>query len=233
MPTMFDVPKNDLIEAIAKELQNLPELNPPDWATFAKTGMHKERPPMRDDWWYVRAASILLTVRSKGPIGVSKMRRKYGGRKNRGHKPDKSFKGGGSIIRKILQQLESAELVKQDEKGVHKGRVLTPKGVSLADVSAGKLYTPVSKSSKSSGKSEKNPEEPKKEVKKTEPKKEEKSSEKKTEPKKEEKPKEKKTEPKKEEKKVETKPVEKKKAEPKKEEKVEPKKEEKVEPKKE
>ncbi|MEK6939747.1 MAG: 40S ribosomal protein S19, partial [Nanoarchaeota archaeon] len=38
-----------------------------------------------------------------------------------------------SHIRKILQQLEKSGLVKQTEKGVHKGRILTPKGTSFLD----------------------------------------------------------------------------------------------------
>lgn len=95
--------------------------------------MHKERPPAREDWWYVRAASILRKLYKQGPIGVAKLRKYYGGRKNRGHKPDKSFIGSGNIIRKILQQLEILELAaKVDVKG-HKGRIITPKGKSFLD----------------------------------------------------------------------------------------------------
>ena len=145
MPTMFDVPRNDLINALAKELQDMPEINPPEWSAVVKTGMSRERPPLRDDWWFVRTASVLLAVRSKGPIGVAKLRRKYGGRKNRGHKPDKFYKGSGNIIRKVLQQLESIGFLKQVEKSSHKGRFITPKGTSFVDKIAGSLYTPIAK----------------------------------------------------------------------------------------
>ena len=105
----------------------------PDWAKFSKTGTHKERPPMDPEWWYKRAAAILRTVYIKGPIGVSKLRIKYGGKKDRGHKPEEFRKGSGKIIRLILQQLEKEELIKFAEKGVHKGRVITAKGQSFLD----------------------------------------------------------------------------------------------------
>ena len=81
----------------------------------------------------MRTASVLTPIKAKGPIGVSKLRRKYGGKKNRGVKEEHSYKGSGSIIRKCLQQLEKAGLIKQMEKGVHKGRILTTKGQSLID----------------------------------------------------------------------------------------------------
>ena len=142
MPTMFDVPVNDLIEEVAKDLQKIDQIKPPEWSTFAKTGTHKERPPKRQDWWFVRCSAILRSVRKLGPVGVQKLRTKYGGRKRRGHKPEHFYKGSGNVIRKALQQLEAAELIKKDEKGGRKGRVITPKGVSLIDKASVKLYTP-------------------------------------------------------------------------------------------
>jgi len=47
-------------------------------------------------------------------------------------KPEKFYKGSGNIIRKILQQLEKAELIKQNEQG-RKGRIVTNKGRSFLD----------------------------------------------------------------------------------------------------
>jgi len=129
--TINDVSKTDLIEKAAEELKNMPELTQPEWATFVKTGVHKERPPMRDDWWHVRAAAVLTRIAKVGPIGVSKLRVKYGGKKRRGHKPAHFYRGSGNILRKILQQLEKAGLAKQETKGVHKGRIITPKGASI------------------------------------------------------------------------------------------------------
>lgn len=145
--TIYDVNATELIEELAKELQKIETIKPPEWAIFVKTGAHKERPPVREDWWYVRAASVLRKVRLKGPIGVSKLRTLYGGKKNRGYKPERFKKGSGNIIRKILQQLEKAELIKKAKKEVHKGRLITPKGIKLIDNVSNKIigHKPVKK----------------------------------------------------------------------------------------
>jgi len=145
MPTIYDVPVNDLIEEVAKDLKEFNEIKPPEWSVFVKTGMHKERPPARADWWHVRCAAVLRSVRKLGPVGVAKLRTKYGGKKNRGHKTEHFYKGSGNILRKVLQQLEAAGLVKQDKEGVHRGRVATPKGISLLDKAAVRLYKPAKK----------------------------------------------------------------------------------------
>ena len=131
MARIYSVPVNEFIEKLAIELKNVKEIKAPEWAKFCKTGMSKERPPARDDWWHIRAASILRTVFRLGPIGTNKLRVKYGGRKNRGMKPEHHFPGSGSIIRKILQQLEAAKLIKQVEKDKRKGKVLTDKGKEI------------------------------------------------------------------------------------------------------
>jgi len=139
MKNIYNVPQGELIEKIALELKKIPFVKPPVWTEFVKTGVHKERPPSRDDWWYVRTAAILRTTNKLGPIGVSKLRVKYGGKKNRGVRPGKFYAGSGKIIRTILQQLEEAELVKKAEKGVHKGRIIAPKGMSLLDKVAAQI----------------------------------------------------------------------------------------------
>ncbi|MFA6073828.1 MAG: 40S ribosomal protein S19 [Candidatus Woesearchaeota archaeon] len=118
-----------LIEKLAEKLK--PTVTPPPWAEYVKTGHGKQRPPIRQDWWYVRSASILLHVQNLGPVGVSKLSVKYGNRKNRGYKPEKFAKGSTNNIRKILQQLEAGKLIKQQDKDVHKGRVLTVQGLRL------------------------------------------------------------------------------------------------------
>jgi small subunit ribosomal protein S19e len=137
--TIYDIDPNELIEELAKELAKVESIKAPEWASFVKTGVHKERPPAREDWWVVRVAAVLRKVRLKGPIGVSKLRTLYGGRKNRGHQPEIFKKGSGNILRKVLQQLEKAELVKQGAKGVHKGRIITPKGIKIMDGVAKKI----------------------------------------------------------------------------------------------
>ena len=138
--TYLDVPADKLIEKTAEELKKNEQIKPLEWSQFVKTGMHRERTPVRKDWWHIRAAAILRKIAFMGPIGVSKLRTKFGGRKNRGHKPEHFYKAGGNIIRKILQQLEKAELIKQGEKGVHKGRIITKQGQSLLDNAANETF---------------------------------------------------------------------------------------------
>lgn len=129
---IYEIPKGELIERAAKELQKVTAVQPPAWSKFVKTGMSKERQPVRDDWWFVRAAAILRRLSgADGPIGVQKLRTLYGGRKNRGHAPERFYPGSGNIIRKILQQLDKAGFAKKIEKGEHKGRAITPAGFSF------------------------------------------------------------------------------------------------------
>ena len=139
MTTMYDVDSQELVIKAAEELKKMPEIKAPSWAPFVKTGSHKERPPTDNEWWHIRVASVLRTVYRLGPVGVSKLRTKYGGKKNRGVKQERFAKGSGSILRKSLQQLEKEGLIKFTEKGVHKGRVITPKGISFLDKIASQI----------------------------------------------------------------------------------------------
>jgi len=190
MATVYDIEANVLIEESSKELAKMENIKSPDWAAYVKTGTAKERPPARDDWWFVRAAAILRTIyKSKGPIGVAKLRLKYGSKKNRGHRPEKFFRASGKIIRLIIQQLEKEELIKKAEVGVHKGRIITGKGKSFLDKLASKMVgnKPVKKEEVKAEKKVEVKEEKKEasvDKKKEEPK-QEKKEEKKTEEKKE------------------------------------------------
>jgi small subunit ribosomal protein S19e len=133
MTHIIEVNANELINKVAEELKKQKLVQPTEWSKFVKTSNHKERHPDNPDWWYHRSAAILRAIASLGPVGTEKLRTKYGGLKGRGHKPEHFYKASGSIIRKILQQLEKASLIKQAQVGNHKGRVLTPQGVSLLD----------------------------------------------------------------------------------------------------
>lgn len=141
MANVYDADQTELVNKTAEELKKIDVIKAPEWAQFVKTGVHKEKAPTDAGWWYVRAASVLRRVYKMGPIGVSKLRTKYGGKKNRGVRPEKFFKASGNILRKVLQQLEKAELVKNDLKSKRKGRVITPKGISFLD----KIATEISK----------------------------------------------------------------------------------------
>ncbi len=138
MPTARDVRADLLINSLKEELKKFESIKPPEWAFYTKTGAYKERPPMQGDWWYIRAASILRTLYMRGgmPVGVERLRTKYGGRKDGGVRPERFVKGSGHVIRLILQQLEDAGLIEKVER---KGRKITPKGVSLLDRIAASL----------------------------------------------------------------------------------------------
>jgi len=62
-----------------------------------------------------------------------RLRSDYGGRLGRGMRPEHVRRGGGSIIRKALQQLEAAGLVAPDK---NRGRILTNEGRKLVDESS-------------------------------------------------------------------------------------------------
>lgn len=121
----------ELIVKTSEELKNFDEIKAPEWSNYAKTGSGKARPPVQKDWWYLRAASVLSKASKLGPIGVNKLKVNYGSKKRRGHKPAHFYRASGNIIRKILQQLEKAGLLSKASKGVYKGRIITPKGISL------------------------------------------------------------------------------------------------------
>jgi len=139
MSNVYDVNADALIEATADKLAKVPEMSAPEWADFVKTGVYKERPPARSDWWFIRAAAILRKIYIMGPIGTSKLRTKYGGKHRRGYKPPKFARASGNIIRKILQKLEKSGLAIQVSKNGHKGRIVTAKGKSLLDKTASEL----------------------------------------------------------------------------------------------
>jgi small subunit ribosomal protein S19e len=63
-------------------------------------------------------------------MGIERIRAEYGGKMNRGSKPNKAKAGSGAIVRHALQQLETAGYVTK-MKG--RGRMLTPKGVKFLD----------------------------------------------------------------------------------------------------
>ncbi|UCF13797.1 MAG: 30S ribosomal protein S19e [Thermoplasmatales archaeon] len=133
MTTAYDVPAKELIDALTKKLQSEKDVVPPEWSDFVRTSLSRENPPEKKDWWYTRCASILRKIYVNNSIGIERLRSEYGGKCDRGSKPYKARGGSGSIIRNALHQLEKAGFV---AKVRGKGRVLTPKGMSLLDNTA-------------------------------------------------------------------------------------------------
>ena len=112
------------------------QVKPTSWVQFVKTSAQKERAPQDPNWWYIRTASVLRKIYIKGPIGVARLKSQYGGRKSKGSKPYHKYKGGGSILRKMLQQLEKSGLIEQKDS---EGRVVTDKGKALLDSLAAEI----------------------------------------------------------------------------------------------
>ena len=132
------VPSQLLIEKIAEELRSNEKIfQPPTWADFVKLGVSRENAPeQKKDWWYTRVASILRKIYLNGPIGVIRLKKSYGGTKNRGSKPEKSRTGSGAIIRLAIHQLEKAGYVVSANNS---GRVVSPAGRSFVDKMAMKV----------------------------------------------------------------------------------------------
>ncbi len=137
MTTAFDVPPEALIRRLSEELKKKKEIAPPSWAPFVKTGAHREMPPEDPDWWYIRAGAVLRRIYRDGPVGVQRLRSAYGGRGDRGSKPNQFRKGSGAILRKILQQLEAAGLVEKNKTG----RNISATGRAFVDDIAYRLAT--------------------------------------------------------------------------------------------
>lgn len=129
MTTVYDIPADMFIRQVAEELKTNSQIQPPEWAAFAKTGVHKEMPPENDDWWYVRTAAVFRRIYIDGPVGIQRMRSAYGGKYDRGSAPNRFKRGSGSIVRKIFQQLEAAGYVAHGSSG----RTVTPAGRSFLD----------------------------------------------------------------------------------------------------
>jgi len=140
-----EVPSASLIGVLAEQMKGVPSVQEPDWARWVKTGSHAERPPTIPGWSYTRAASILRKLYVHGPVGLSDRERAYGGTKALHYNPKHHRDAGGSSIRKILKQLEQAELVAKTPKG----RVLSPKGRAMLDKSSKQVLTSLAESNRS------------------------------------------------------------------------------------
>ncbi len=133
MTNLYDVKPEELVKLASAQLKD--KISKPDYINFVKSGAGRERPPSDPDFWYIRAASILRQVYINGPIGVSRLRTKYGNAKSHTVHRKHSVRASGSIIRDLLQELEKAKLVKNTPAG----RVITPEGTSFMDKLSGEI----------------------------------------------------------------------------------------------
>ena len=139
MTTVNDVPAGLLLDAAAAHLIENNHVDKPDWASFVKTGVHREQVPEQSDWWAKRGAAILRKIALKGPIGINHLSLEFGGRRDIRSRPSHSRRSSRKVLRTLVQQLEQAGLVtKKNQVGteVVLGRVLTPVGQSFLDNTA-------------------------------------------------------------------------------------------------
>ena len=131
--TIFEINAQEYNLKLAEALKQIPEFKIPEWAQFVKSGVAKERPIDDEDFWYKRTASILRQIYKRKSMGTSRLKTKYGSKKNRGMKPSRFRKASGKIIRTILQQCDAAGFteIQKAVRGVRSkksGRILTKKG---------------------------------------------------------------------------------------------------------
>jgi small subunit ribosomal protein S19e len=136
MVSAYDVDALRLNQAVAQKLEDM-GIKAPEWVGNVKSGAHRSRLPQDEKFWYMRCASIMRKAYTSPGVGISKLRTHYGGRKIRGVKPEMHVKAGGNMIRKAMQSLEKAGLMKKAKTG----RELTPAGQKLLDSVAKAIKT--------------------------------------------------------------------------------------------
>jgi len=127
MANIYDVKASDFIKVASERLKD--KMKKPPYMDFVKSGPNKERMPQDPNFWYVRSASILRQVCINGPVGVARLRTRYGSRKEHVVHRRHHRQAGGSIIRDSFIELEKLSLVKNTKAG----RVITPQGKSFVD----------------------------------------------------------------------------------------------------
>merc|ERR1711937_213576 len=123
--TVKDVPADAFIKAAAEFLKRQPKFDVPKYHDIVKTAVLKELAPYDEDWFFVRAASILRKVYLRKGTGVGALKKWYGG-----------SSGTHRGTRKALLELEKLEMMEHCSDG---GRVITSKGRAEMDRIAGNI----------------------------------------------------------------------------------------------
>ncbi len=128
MANVLEVDAQKLVDVAAGKLKEsgIPR---PAYIDYVKTGAGKERVPASPDFFYARCASILRQVYLNGPIGISKLRTKYGSKRAHWVRRHHHYRAGGSIIKDAFDALEKKGYVKTTKTG----RVITSTGKSFLD----------------------------------------------------------------------------------------------------
>jgi small subunit ribosomal protein S19e len=134
MANALEADAQKLISLAAQKLK-ADGVQKPGYIVYVKSGAGRERIPQSEDFWYMRCASILRQVYLNGPIGISKLRTKYGSKKNHVVTRHHHYKAGGSIIKDAFEVLEKKGYVKPTKQG----RIITPSGKSFLDKLSGEI----------------------------------------------------------------------------------------------
>ena len=132
--TVKDVNAEDFIKSFAAFLKKSGKFKVPEWAQFVKTSCTKELAPYKQDWIYVRAASIARQLYLKRSIGIHSLRDHYGEKQRKGVNTEHHRRAAGKIIRHCFQQLQElgmVGIVKYDTES--NGREITKKGIQDMD----------------------------------------------------------------------------------------------------
>lgn len=131
--TVKDVDATKFIHAYAAHLKKSGSIELPKWIDLVKTGVHRELAPHDPDWFYIRAAAIARKVYLRGGLGVNTLSHEFGGASKSGTRRSHHQRAAHGLIRNILKQFETLNLVKAAPNG---GRQITSKGQKDLDLIA-------------------------------------------------------------------------------------------------
>ncbi len=134
MANIFEVESDELVKKAAERLRE-EKIPKPSYVDYVKSGAGRDRAPTDESFWYMRCASILRQTYANGPIGISKLRTRYGNRKRHTVAHPHHKRAGGSIIKDAFDTLEKTGYVKKTKEG----RIVTDKGRSFLDKIANEL----------------------------------------------------------------------------------------------
>ncbi|KAF7130115.1 hypothetical protein RHSIM_Rhsim10G0043900 [Rhododendron simsii] len=119
-------------------LEEIAQMELPQWTDIVKTGTFKELAPYDRDWLYVclctnahmhsgslqgfmllhiMAASMARKIYLRQGLGVGSFQRIYGGSRRNGSRPSHFCKSSGAVARHILQQLQKINIIDVEVKG--------------------------------------------------------------------------------------------------------------------
>ncbi len=102
-----DVTPAEFIASYAQQLRKNENIELPEWVDVVKTAHGREMPPMSEDWYYIRAASVIRKIYIHKGLGVGALARWYGGAKFKGVTPRHHHFASRKVLRHILQQVRT------------------------------------------------------------------------------------------------------------------------------